>query len=349
MCLRPTVTGLLVLCAALPACITDSVPVNLYVSESVSRTDASADAGTKTKPDARTDAAPEAGREDPDIAPGDDPELPDMDGDDAGASSADDAETGTTGDAAVDNGPCDLTGSWLITQHGVFQALGVKQTAQSWFFYELQQSGGTLKVTKGLACGGRVVPLDALGAAVAWEPAWPATISKNSHTGRLGKVSASGTSCTVSFDIAYTILGASVAYYSDPSHDLPKLAQKAAGDEPGWEDWDDDGKPGVSFNTSGFATGVRYSVQRVYNDWTTGTYSPGAKLLKMVSVTQTDESVLGATSDLIKTLSAPDSNPASGFTQLARLDASQAQGDDEALCATVRDLAPTLTPEANSK
>ncbi len=217
----------------------------------------------------------------------------------------------------------------------------------SWYYYELEQNGGDLKVKKGISCGGKVVPLDLFGAGVEWEAAWPAILAKNSHADRLGKVSASGTNCSVSFDPAFTVLGATTPYYADPSHALPTVGEQASGDTPGWEDWDDDGQPGISFNVSGFATGTRYSIQRVFNDWTNGNYSPGATAIKLNAVTQQDESVLGATSDIIKTLSVPDTDESLQFTQFARLGADQVQGDDAALCATVRELAPTLTPEAN--
>jgi hypothetical protein len=338
---RSNVTGLLVLSAAVPACITDSVPPNIYVSSPGPQSgDAAVDAGA---PPPSTDAGSNPLR--------DAETVPELDsGPDTKPDSAINGEAGTNpppGEAGVDNGPCDLTGYWLITQHGVHQALGVRQTAMSWYYYELEQNGGDLKVKKGLACGGKVIPLDLLGAGVDWEAAWPAILAKNSHAGRLGKVTSSGTSCSVSFDPAFTILGATTPHYANPSNALPTVDQQASGSTPGWEDWDNDGKPGISFYVSGFASGARYSVQRVFNDWTDGTYSPGATAIKLNAVTQQDESVLGATSDIIKTLSVPDTDPSFHFTQFARLGADQVQGDDTALCAKVRELAPTLTPEAN--
>jgi hypothetical protein len=337
MCFRTNVTGPMSLCAALSACITDSVPPNAYVSDpAASSGDGSVDGGSRARRDAQ--AATEL-----DSGPEGEPDLPVES--DAGAEPVDPMDPSEP----VDNGPCDLTGSWLVTQHGVYQALGVKQTSMTWYYYELTQSGGNLTVKKGLACGAKVIPKDLAGAGVTWEAAWPTILAKNSHAGRTGQVSASGANCSVSFEPTTTILGATVAHYSDINNDLPTVNEQASGEEPGWEDWDNDGKPGISFYVTGFATGTRYSVQRVYNDWTDGSYAPGAKLVKLVAVAQQDESVLGATSDLIKTLSAPDSDPSTGFTQFARLDTTQAQGDDAALCATVRELAPTLTPEANRK
>lgn len=353
---RSNVSGLLVLSAVVPACITDSVPPNDYVSSPASQgTDAGVDAGkpaskpdaaSSTKRDTGADMEPEDEPEDnPDPTPSDNPDPTPSDKPDPTPS--DDAGTiSPPGDAGVDNGPCDLTGYWLITQHGVHQALGVRQTAMSWYYYELEQNGSDLKVKKGLACGGKVIPLDLLGAGVDWEDAWPAILEKNSHEGRLGEVTASGMNCSVSFDPAFTILGATTPYYTDPANALPGVDEEASGDTPGWEDWDDDGKPGISFYVSGFASGARYSVQRVYNDWT-GNFSAGATLLKLDALTQQDESVLGATSDIIKTLSVPDTDESVHFVQFARLDADQAQGDDASLCATVRELAPTLTREAN--
>ena len=346
---RSNVTGLLALSAVLPACITDSVPPDAYVPSPGSQRDAAVDAG---RPPPKTDAGPSTMRDtgagmepddDPEDEPGDNPDgNPDpIPGDDAGTDPPP-SEAGV-----VDNGPCDVTGHWLITEHGVHQALGVRQTAMSWYYYELEQNGGDVKVKKGLACGGQVVPLDLFGAGVEWEAAYPAILAKNPHTGRLGKVSSSGMNCSISFDPAFTILGATTPHYADPNIPLPTVDEEASGDTPGWEDWDNDGNPGVSYYVSGFATGTRYSVQRVFNDWTNGNYSPGATTIKLKAAIYQDESVLGATSDIIKTLSVPDTDESLQFTQFARLDADQVQGDDASLCATVRELAPTLTPEAN--
>jgi hypothetical protein len=57
--------------------------------------------------------------------------------------------------------------------------------------------------------------------------------------------------------------------------------------------------------------------------------------------------ILGATAELLKQTGVPDANRAGHFTQFAELEPEQVQGDDETVCATVRRLAPTLTPDTN--
>ncbi len=79
------------------------------------------------------------------------------------------------------------------------------------------------------------------------------------------KASASG--CTVSFPAYVSIYGATVAYYRDPSHAMPGASDVASGSTPGWEDWDADGNPGVTYNLSGIASGQVFYASRQTNTW----------------------------------------------------------------------------------
>ena len=60
-----------------------------------------------------------------------------------------------------------------------------------------------------------------------------------------------------------------------------------------------------------------------------------------------DESVLGVTADVLQQTGVPDADRSGHFTQFARLAPEQVLGDPSSICATVRQLAPRLTPEAN--
>lgn len=264
----------------------------------------------------------------------------------AGAAGAGAATSGASAGACDLRGPS-FSGQWLVSQRTVVAGLGVKQRAAWWFYYELQQDGAELTVSKGLVCGSQVFPVDPLGASVQFEASFPAMVTKNSHDGRRGRVVANGSGCTVSFERAYSVVGATLPYYADPATPLPLLAEQASGTSPGWEDWDEDGEPGVSLHVSGIARGARYTALRSFGDWSGSVTSAGSKFQLAVTDWGQDEAVLGATSDLLKQTAAPDANAAGDFVQFARLTPDQAAGDAESVCATVRELAPTLTPEAN--
>lgn len=316
-------TLLLLSASVAPACLTDSVPPDIYASPARSPADAAArDAGARNEPaDQRaTDTGPSGS-------------------DDAGANLP---APGTGGDS----GPCDLTGHWLISQRQIAQGLGVRQAGLWWYYYELEQSGGTITVKKGLVCGGEVRPVDLLAAAVEWSAAWPAITAKNSHAGRRGTVTSAGSDCMVSFERAYAVVGATTPYYADARNPLPSVDQKGSGDTPGWEDWDGDGQPAVSLIVSGIVTGTRYTALRAWNEWS-GKISAGATNFKLPSTWNQDEAILGATSDLLKQTGVPDADRSLHFAQFARLMPDQVQGDPEAMCATVRSLAPTLTSDAD--
>jgi hypothetical protein len=363
-------TSLLVLSASAAACATDSVPPDIYAlypTSSQSKDGAVGASKSTSKLDAGSGTKRDPGSATSDDTAGD--TAGDTADDTAGSGTDDSTDTATdksTGDTkpgagaldggvkqpgaeagAASNGPCDLTGHWLISQHTVEQGLGVKQGGVWWFYYQLEQSGSDVTVKKGLVCAGRVFPIDLVAANVDWEKAWPAIVEKNTqHTGRLAKVTTSGTNCSVAFDPIYSVLGATSPYYADDSIALPLVAEKAAGDTPGWEDWDGDGKPGVSLIVTGIANGQRYTALRNLQDWG-GKFTAGAATFKLPAVAKQDQSVLGVTNDLLKTSSVTDADPAVHFAQFAKLKPEQVKGDDQELCATIRELAPKLTPEAN--
>jgi hypothetical protein len=312
-----------------PACVTDSVPPDIYANSAASSTgsDLEPSTGADSQPPAESNAAAPSELDPADLE--------------------DDAVIPPPSQTGAGPGPCDLSGRWLITQRTVPVGLGVKQRALWWFYYELEQDGSELTVTKGLVCGSQVFPLDPLAAAVEFNASFPAIVANNSHAGRQGRVVASGNRCSVTFDRAYSLVGATMPHYSDATIALPTLEERASGTSPGWEDWDEDGQPAVSLHISGIAQGARYTVIRAFSDWS-GTIGAGATTFQLaVPDWGQDEAILGATADLLKQTGVPDANPAGHFTQFAELTSEQVQGDDETVCATVRRLAPTLTPDAS--
>jgi hypothetical protein len=262
------------------------------------------------------------------------------------------ADTGTVSDVPVDDTPataadCNIDGRWLVSQRTLAAALGQTQAAHNWFYYEIKQDGEDLTVTKGLHCGYVVQHVSTLGANVSSEGAWPGILAHLNSDGRKGHMKPSGSQCA--FDLAreYAIRGATVTYYRDPKTTLPTLAQQASGSTPGWEDWDADGKPGITLSVSGPAAGKLYLMQRDWTEYSGNTAKKSDKF--QVPITwNTEQSVLGRDgSALIEQPAVPDSDPAQAWVWFHRLDASQATGSDTEICEAIRTLKDTLVPEGN--
>lgn len=314
----------ILLTVAAPACVSDSAPPEV-------RTERAEPSGSPGRDDsaASPSAAPVRGAST--AAPAAQP-----------SPSASAPTPGTAG-----TGACDLSGQWLITQRTIASGLGVKQRVAWWFYYDLEQQGSELRVNEGLVCGSQVFPVDPLSAAVEFDASFPALIENNSHVGRRGTVVDDGEGCSVSFERAVVVVGATTPFYTDESNPLPALDQPASDTAPGWEDWDEDGNPAVSLHVSGLIEGSRYTVIRAFSEWS-GTVVKGATAFQLdVSDWGQDEAVLGVTAELLKQTGVPDPDRSGHFTEFARLAPEQVRGDASAICATVRELAPTLTPDAN--
>jgi hypothetical protein len=246
-------------------------------------------------------------------------------------------------------GGCDLTGRWLIAQRVLATAIGQQQAAHSWFYYEIEQKGAAITVTRGLHCGFVVVKRTSLAANVDSSGSWPIFLQKNTSTGRRGTIAKEGASCRLFLDTEYVIRGATVGTYSDPKQPLPTRAQKAEGATPGWEDWDGDQQPGISLKvSSSLASGTLYTCQRDWTRYDGVTSAVGSKF--KVSVSYGGEQVplgrsMGAP-QAIESGSSPSSDPTQHFAWFHRLAPGQATGTPEQICATVRTLKDQLVPEA---
>jgi hypothetical protein len=298
-----------------------------------------------------------AGPDDPDGGaqpPGQSPAAAEepLDASSSQAANGGDGGPATVGDAEVASarGPCDLTGRWLVTSREVETALGAVEAAHFWRYYELTQTGSAITVSKGLVCGANVRGLSAVAATVDYPKTWPAMLANDVETGRKGTSTPTSSGCQVTFEKQYMVLGATASFYKDPSTALPTASQQAASGSPGWEDWDQDGNPGYTLNMTGLVTGQLYLASREWATWS-GTVATGASSFTLSDDWNSDLSVLGINGPSLLTEATSgvrDSDATLRFAGFARLGATQATGDDAAICAAVRSLAPTLTPTASN-
>jgi hypothetical protein len=251
-----------------------------------------------------------------------------------------DAETGA-------QGACDLSGRWLLTERAVTSAVGARQVIHNWFYLELSQQDSALTVSRSIMCGGTVVGLPPTVITMDDRKAWPAYIAHRSYEGRTGSSQASGSGCQVAFDKVTIVRGASVDTYRELSVPLPKLEQRATASTPGWEDWEGDGKPGVSLRISGSISGTLYLVTRAWNQYS-GFVAANASSFTLPLLWNQERSTLGYDgSPLLTTADATrDGDASQHLVEYARLAEAQVPGDEAAICAKVRELAPTLTPNA---
>ena len=130
---------------------------------------------------------------------------------------------------------------------------------------------------------------------------------------------------------------------------MPGMNDKASGSTPGWEDWDADGNPGITYNISGIATGQVFYTTRMTNTWS-GSIGQMASTFTLSLLPIHEQVLLGYNgSSLITTPSQLSADKTAHFVDFARLDATQATGDDTATCNAVRMLAPMLAPNADAK
>jgi hypothetical protein len=253
---------------------------------------------------------------------------------------------GATGLSGATRASCDLSGRWLSMLHYVTDALGQLQVAHSYIYYEIEQKGDALVVNKGLQCGDDAVGSGAFAVTADFHASWAATASKVSYKGRTGSSAATSAGCRIEFQKWYTVRGATLPYYLDPSTTLPTADQKGTGTTPGWEDWDGDGKPGVTGTVSGAVSGKIFVAPRA---WTSisGTVPDVSSVFKVPLQWDQDANVMSYDgTPLLSSSAARAANMTLHFAQFARLAPNQATGDDIAICKSITALAPMLTPEA---
>jgi hypothetical protein len=256
---------------------------------------------------------------------------------------------GSAAPPPVDKPPasaCDLTGRWLLTLHKTTDSLGNLQTAHTFLYYEIEQQADALTVGKSLFCGSDVIGGGAFAVVGDFSGAQPGQMRHVSHSGRKGSSAEVGSGCQIDFAKQYQVVGATVPYYLDPATVLPNADQKAVDGMPGWEDWDEDGNPGITGVLSGTVSGKIFTASREWTSWS-GSAPDVAKSIRLPLEWDAEPNVMAYDgSPLLGSSAVRSADPNLHFVQLARLQDDQAIGEDAAICAGVRMLAPTLTPEA---
>jgi hypothetical protein len=244
---------------------------------------------------------------------------------------------------------CDLRGRWIMTEHQSSTVLGSNQVTINWFYVELAQQGDQVTMTTGMSCGRITRGLPAIEVEIDDSPAWPAYSMQVRYDGRKGTSLALDNECHLSFERAVLVRGATVSRYRDLSAPLPELEQRAGDDTPGWEDWDDDGHPGVTMRVSGTLSGSIYEDNRTWSEYD-GIAPRDAGSFMLGHNWQQERVTLGYDdSPVLVYEGVRDTNEAQHAVELTRLLPDQATGDDAAKCQSIRKLAPTLTPNANAE
>jgi hypothetical protein len=244
-------------------------------------------------------------------------------------------------------GPCDMSGRWLGTVHYVTDALGQLQYSHTYLYYEIRQTGTAFTVSKGLHCGDDAVGAGDFAATVDLSGSWAGTMTRVQHMGRAGTSEEVSGGCQIALDKWYTVRGATIPHYLDPSTTLPTAEEPASDAAPGWEDWDMDGNPGVTGAISGVVSGKIFTAPR---QWTqmSGMVPDLASSVRLSLMWDQEQNVMSYDgSPLLASSAVRAADPTLHFSQFVRLQDGQAVGDDAAICATVVELAPTLTPEAS--
>ena len=161
-------------------------------------------------------------------------------------------------------------------------------------------------------------------------------------------MAATSSGCQLGIEKRYTVRGATVSFYMDPSQPMPSASQQASGTTPGWEDWDMDGNPGITLTVGegGTNIGELYCAQRDWNQFAGAVPAKSTKF-SVPATWGSEQDPLGYSgSSLVTQASTPDSDPTQNYAWFAQLAATQATGDDSTICAAIRSLVPMLTPNA---
>lgn len=243
-------------------------------------------------------------------------------------------------------GKCDLSGRWLSTVHKVTDALGQLQYVHTYDYYEIEQQGPAFIVSKGLRCGDDGRGTGLFAATVDFSATWEAVRQRVSYAGRRGTSVEVAGGCEVALEPWYMVLGATLPHYLDPSIPLPSADEAATGASPGWEDWDEDGNPGITGQVSGAVSGEVYVAPRSWTSASGIVADVGTTFSLPLEWDQEPNVMAVDGSSLLSSSAARAADPELHFVDFARLEPGLATGDDAALCRELVELAPSLTPRA---
>ena len=243
---------------------------------------------------------------------------------------------------------CDMSGRWLGTLHTVTDALGNLQYAHSYLYYEISQQADTFSITKGLLCGDDAAGGGSLSVMVDFRASWAAAMSKVSFAGRKGTSAPAASGCQIDLEPWYEVKGATLPHYLDPDVALPTSEQAASGSTPGWEDWDNDGNPGITGTLSGAISGKIFTAPR---RWTSasGSAADTKSSIRLALQWDVEANVMGYDgSPLLASSAVRAADSKLHFAQLVRVTPEQVPTSDDAqICKRIVELAPMLTPEAS--
>jgi hypothetical protein len=245
---------------------------------------------------------------------------------------------------AAGSAGCDLTGRWIVTYHLVNDALGEPQYTHYYHYFEIDQQGDTFTVTKGALCDYDSVGVGAFAATSSFSGARDVVAERVNYSGRKGSSVVDPGGCKIDFDEWFTVIGASTPYYLDPDVALPSAEEMASGDTPGWEDWDEDGNPGITGQVSGIVTGKVFVAPRLRTSFG-GVVASIDSAFQMRTDWVSEPNVMAYDgTPLLGSEAVRAADPTLHFTEMARLADDQAVGDTKAICASILELAPELTP-----
>lgn len=181
---------------------------------------------------------------------------------------------------------CSMDGYWMVRQTDFSRdtAISALQASSNWYVYRFEQSGDSFTTVQSLYCGVEVTGT----VTVRPRPAgYRALLYSNAADGSTWRGTRSGTFkagsefCEFEMDRWYVVRGLTDAMlptqFSDKLdlEDLPPLPYEEKPLEPtgahleGALDVDGDERPGFAWQLSGNVTGVRHTVQRDWNEYTT--------------------------------------------------------------------------------
>jgi hypothetical protein len=187
----------------------------------------------------------------------------------------------------------------------------------------------------------------AFAVSVDYSAAAPGVMARVSHDGRTGRSVSTPDGCQIELQRQYTVAGATVPFYLDPSTKLPDAEDMASATSPGWEDWDWDGHPGITGVCAGTVSGRLFTAAR---DWVTlsgNVANVALPVFRLEMDWDQEQNVMAFDgSPFLGTSAVRAADSRLHFAQFARLTEPQAAGDDQEMCSQLVELAPTLTPEA---
>jgi hypothetical protein len=143
----------------------------------------------------------------------------------------------------------------------------------------------------------------------------------------------------------WEVLGVTRSHYLNPKIPMPDVNQPAKDGQPGWEDWDKDGNPGLTLEITGFASGQTYVIKRSW-DSAQGVVEPGADKIKLALQGEEFQTKLGGNvKDPGNALAA---NPDEHFIWMKRVPGPVVLGStDQETCEKVRAIKGQHIPEGD--